>query len=160
MGNPALQQGQYFVIITLVVVILSKITEQALAQEQFQITNGIGRWPAVYYRCQTGDEDLGYKYLNPSQSVVFKYENTWWLNNVLYFCHFYYNGKDKVFDVYKEADDEIECFYDSYCYQGYMEWVIKDDGFYLRCNFSYIQGCDLYKTPPQPTPLIKKHGWS
>ncbi|KAL9232739.1 hypothetical protein vseg_007811 [Gypsophila vaccaria] len=153
----------------ILLVILSMITEVKGDDYHFHIRNDIGRWPVVTYRCQSGDEDLGYKQLRPGEDFHYKFKPGWLWSRTLYFCHFYFDGKNKMFDVWREEVDAPYCRrldnkldWHQNCYRGQLEWVIRDDGFYKHCIFvpRNDHRCKGNHGPqPDPCKLEKVHGW-
>ncbi|MCD7473065.1 hypothetical protein HAX54_014650 [Datura stramonium] len=57
--------------------------------------------PPLTLRCQDKHHDLGNQTINVSQEFRFKF-NGQIFGGTLYFCHFYWNGRDKVFDVFND----------------------------------------------------------
>ncbi|XP_009769560.1 S-protein homolog 5-like [Nicotiana tabacum] len=99
--------------------------------------------PALTLRCQSKDDDLGYHTLNViGQEFRFKFQEQFG-GGTLFFCHFYWNGKDKAFDVFNDfISDQCgslgalvsECF-----------WKVQEDGFYFG--------------PHQDATFEKKYSW-
>lgn len=79
-------------------------------------------------RCQDKNHDLGYQTINVFEEYKFKFKEQFF-GGTLYFCHFYWNGKDKVFDVFND-DVSSSCgslgAFLSECY-----WKVQEDGFYF-----------------------------
>ncbi|KAK9684710.1 hypothetical protein RND81_10G227100 [Saponaria officinalis] len=153
MGNHVLHQCRFIIIIKLVIILFT-ITEGRGFNGVFRITNGIGRWPVVTYRCQTGEKDFGYKELKPGESIDFEFPSSAF-KRTLYFCHFYFDGKDKLFDVYSDHADYYSCNLGFPCFSGFHEWIIKEDGFYRHCVFPkppYFW-CHWFPTPPEISTL-------
>ncbi|OIT01151.1 hypothetical protein A4A49_51299 [Nicotiana attenuata] len=98
-------------------------------------------------RCQSKDDDLGNKTLNASEEFNFSFkENPF--GGTLFFCHFWWNGKDTKFDVYNDkiatfcglVDPSSELNYECF-------WKVQEDGFYFA----------PHRNPP---PVYeKKHDW-
>ena len=98
--------------------------------------------PPLTVRCQSGDDDLGYHELYPNQpSYTWAFRPDWWLGTTLFFCHFWWDGKDAVFDVYNEDWGTTYCArfktvgpswspiteeLSNTCY-----WQVMSDGIYL-----------------------------
>lgn len=86
--------------------------------------------PQLELHCASGDEELGYNY--PAVGTDFNWsfcaEPT-----TLYFCHFWWNGKDLRFDVFNNnqycVDDGGYYFPDNVIYS--CQWQVQADGFYL-----------------------------
>ena len=67
--------------------------------EPFTVSiNDIGL-PGLQFRCQSGDDDLGYHTLNTMEECHFSFTVDFW-DNTLFFCHFYWNSKDLSFVVF------------------------------------------------------------
>ncbi|WMV51943.1 hypothetical protein MTR67_045328 [Solanum verrucosum] len=84
--------------------------------------------PPLTLRCQDKNNDLGYHTINVSEEYRFKFKDRFF-GGTLYFCHFYWNGKDKIFDVFNDfiADGcgSLKVTNDE-CY-----WKVQEDGFYF-----------------------------
>lgn len=88
--------------------------------------------------CASGDDELGYHFLRPNQNFHWKFCANFY-PDTLFFCHFWWESKDKVFDVYKEKLTGIHTL------QSW--WVAKSDGIY-------------FSNQTQPTLLEKRHDWN
>ncbi|KAK4732712.1 hypothetical protein R3W88_025700 [Solanum pinnatisectum] len=86
--------------------------------------------PQLEVHCASGDDDLGYRYPEIGAEFNWSFCPTF---STLYFCHFWWNGKDLAFDVFNDTDacvrnrgrgfipyDTTDC-----------HWQVKDDGFYI-----------------------------
>lgn len=88
-------------------------------------------------RCQSKDNDLGYKVINVNEEYSF-YFSLQIFDRTLFFCHFYWNNKDLRFDVFnkhiidhcKGTDGDLgrepgmyEC-----------HWKVQEDGFYFASS--------------------------
>lgn len=87
--------------------------------------------PDLLLRCQSKDDDLGYHVLHNSETYDWGFKPNIIFRSTLFFCHFYWDGKDRVFDVYKDSTmgfrgDCINPFGDPTCY-----WKVSPDGFYF-----------------------------
>lgn len=85
-----------------------------------------------FFRCQSGDDDLGYHSLLVGEEYHWKFRINLF-GDTLFFCHFYWQNKDKSFDVfngniYFPSCDAVKDGYHQ-CY-----WLAKDDGFYF-CDY-------------------------
>lgn len=80
--------------------------------------------------CKSGDDDLKMRTLNDGGEF-----NWTFLDNIiettLYFCHFYWGSKDRVFDVFNRKIDHF-CSPGNDNYDCY--WVARVDGFYISRN--------------------------
>lgn len=87
--------------------------------------------------CASGDDELGFHYLLPNQDFHWKFNNNFY-PSTLFFCHFWWESKEKAFDVYKEKIIGI------HTYQSW--WVAKSDGIY-------------FSNQTEPTLLEKRYDW-
>ncbi|KAK9675672.1 hypothetical protein RND81_11G022300 [Saponaria officinalis] len=158
----------YIFITTLLIIIT--IT-QVYGDFHFYLKNEIWRHSPVTYRCQSGSSDTGIRKLNPGQTLDYKFKMDFFSIETLYFCHFYFKRKDKVFDVYKSSIEK-ECaiarrrIYGPSlgdCFSYHVEWVIRKDGFYKHCVFfknnDFFDSCVLPPMPPKSSPLQKVYSW-
>ncbi|XP_052180221.1 S-protein homolog 4-like [Diospyros lotus] len=78
-------------------------------------------------RCQSKDDDLGLQTLQPRQDLTWRFVPNVFIDNTLFYCHFYWGSKDKFFDVYNH-DMGSHCSIlhskDKSCY-----WSVRSDGF-------------------------------
>ncbi|GFQ06211.1 hypothetical protein PHJA_002765100 [Phtheirospermum japonicum] len=82
--------------------------------------------PPLRIRCQSGDRDLGSHRLATDHAFSYKFCSNF---RTLYFCHVYWNGKDKAFDVFRHNWTDQRCA-DAVCY-----WEVRSDGIYRSDNF-------------------------
>ncbi|KAL3635110.1 hypothetical protein CASFOL_022164 [Castilleja foliolosa] len=81
--------------------------------------------PALLLRCQSGNHDLGYQTLYyPGQEFTFNFCINF---RTLFFCHFWWSGKDLSFEVFnnlgehrRRCDDNNLCYYE-----------VRSDGIYF-----------------------------
>lgn len=97
---------------------------------EIHIVNGLPSNKApLKFRCQSGNDDLGYHTLLVGEEYSWKF-HIGLIGNTLYFCHFYWERKDAVFDVFDGGRFYPECdhpsLHDLKCY-----WLVKADGFYF-----------------------------
>lgn len=81
--------------------------------------------------CQSHDNDLGNKTLNTNEEFYFTFRRLF-VGETLFFCHFWWNSKQKIFDVYNHdiADSCGDVSRNRYeCY-----WRVQMDGFYLGAH--------------------------
>ncbi|KAK9741167.1 hypothetical protein RND81_03G086600 [Saponaria officinalis] len=130
-------------------------------KKHFYLKNEIWRKTPVIYRCQSGRSDTGVNELKSGQTLDYSFE-TYFLEPALYFCHFYFERKDRVLDVYA-VDMEDGCSLDRFrdrCINHHIEWVIREDGFYSHCvYFRNDEYCSKPPPTPEPTPLRKWYNW-
>lgn len=80
--------------------------------------------PSLRLRCQSKDNDLGYHDLAVNQMYSFKFMMNFW-GTTLFFCHFWWGGKQAVFNVFDfDIEGEVGAL-DSYVYEA------RPDGFYF-----------------------------
>ncbi|KAG5560507.1 hypothetical protein RHGRI_003726 [Rhododendron griersonianum] len=79
----------------------------------------------LQFRCQSGDNDLGNQALSTGQYYDFHFNPS---GSTLFFCHFYWNSKDRSFAVYKQSLAGT-------CEHGLVHydcfWKVTPTGFYL-----------------------------
>ncbi|XP_058201633.1 S-protein homolog 5-like [Rhododendron vialii] len=83
--------------------------------------------PLLKFRCQSKDSDLGLRTLNDGQEFSWKFYPHIFFRT-LFFCHFYWETKDKSFVVYNQEIDgscknkksEFNCYF-----------RVSPDGFYF-----------------------------
>lgn len=90
----------------------------------------ISRVPGpLRFRCQSGDDDLGNHTISNGQEYKWKFSPNIF-RTTLFFCHFYWNSKDKSFNVYDMKNIDVDCdskaSFDLQCY-----WEGRPEGFYL-----------------------------
>lgn len=91
------------------------------------ITNNI-RNSNVLVHCKSKDDDIGDKQLSFNQRFNWKFCANHF-QTTLYFCHFYWESKEQVFDVYNRTMMDV-------CDANLGDnnpcnWVFQQDGFYL-----------------------------
>ncbi|KAK4730596.1 hypothetical protein R3W88_023584 [Solanum pinnatisectum] len=99
-------------------------------------------------RCQSKDDDLGYKNLYPGGEYHFSFKENF-LGGTLFFCHFWWNGKNIIFDVFDNKIDiycgEVELLSNDRNHECF--WKVQEDGFYFA----------PHRNPPSI--YEKKHDW-
>ncbi|GFQ08782.1 hypothetical protein PHJA_003022200 [Phtheirospermum japonicum] len=78
--------------------------------------------PLLDLRCQSGDDDLGNKTLRVNENFHWTFCQNFF-GRTLFFCHFYWGSKQRVFTVFKTNP-----FKGSYVTHY---WLAKKDGFYF-----------------------------
>ncbi|KAG5523588.1 hypothetical protein RHGRI_035402 [Rhododendron griersonianum] len=53
-------------------------------------------------RCQSKDDDIGYHTLHTGQDLHWSFNRNFW-GTTLFFCHFYWGSKTRVFNVYDSS---------------------------------------------------------
>ncbi|KAK9669238.1 hypothetical protein RND81_13G118200 [Saponaria officinalis] len=136
-------------------------------KRHFYIRNEVGK--PVIFRCQSGEEDLGYRILEPGKIFDHGFTSLKF-GHLLYFCHFYMEHKDIRFDVYSNSVgggcDPGKRFPDlphPQCYNGHTEWVVREDGFYKHCVYYLVKDtiCDTNDDDMyiKPSDCKKEHDW-
>ncbi|KAM7466306.1 hypothetical protein LguiB_013868 [Lonicera macranthoides] len=78
------------------------------------------------FRCQSKDDDLGYRKLHVGEGYYWKFKDNFF-GITLYFCHFYWQKKEKVFNVFnRDTVCDVVTGDIHKCY-----WLVKPDGFYF-----------------------------
>lgn len=112
--------------------------------------------PPLKVRCQSKDDDLGYHELYPNQpSYSWGFEPLWIIGDTLFFCHFWWNGKESVFDVYNQEWGSDYCirqkrnfiFWETISNTCY--WQVTADGIYMS------RKSDLVNSES----CVQKHDW-
>ncbi|WOG87842.1 hypothetical protein DCAR_0207074 [Daucus carota subsp. sativus] len=136
---------------------LSLVCSACLCKIHVDISNHLPDGsPPLTVRCQSGDDDLGYHELYPNQPSY-----TWgfgpsWFATTLFFCHFWWDGKDAVFDVYNEDWGVYYCarFIQSGRYSKKVSdtcyWQVKSDGIYLSKTSDLVSS---------EGPWLQMHKW-
>lgn len=90
------------------------------------VGNDLGGPPAPPLRihCASKDDDFGFKNLTYHQEFSFTFCPIPY--DTLFFCHFWWNGKSKAFDVYNANPFKKFCANEKYCY-----FAVRPDGFYI-----------------------------
>ncbi|CAN4093052.1 unnamed protein product [Withania somnifera] len=100
------------------------------------------------FRCQSKDDDLGYNVLNVNDEYSFHFR--WrFFGGTLYFCHFYWNNKDLVFDVINNGVAK-------HC--GGMDGDIGRDAGVFECHWK-VQEDGFYFAPYRTSNYVKKYAW-
>ncbi|KAI5683914.1 hypothetical protein M9H77_05142 [Catharanthus roseus] len=89
--------------------------------------------------CQSKDTDLGYHTLHVNEEIQWHF-CTHIVFRTLFFCHFWWNNKQAVFDVFKETHDFGVLCQNTIPGEGRhtCHWAVKEDGFYLVFLNAYI----------------------
>ncbi|KAI5655991.1 hypothetical protein M9H77_24784 [Catharanthus roseus] len=83
--------------------------------------------------CASGDDDLGFHNLTVNQDFNWSFRVNI-RGTTLFFCHFWWQNKDKAFEVFNNYIATKTCR--TNCY-----WLVREDGFYFTD--------DIDKIPPQ-----------
>ncbi|KAF3629170.1 putative abscisic acid receptor PYL2-like, partial [Capsicum annuum] len=86
--------------------------------------------------CQSKNNDLGYHDLLYNQSFEFRFKEQFF-HRTLFFCHFWWNAKQNVFDVFNDAN---RCIKKGPSRTHTCIWSVNLDGFSLN-------GVKIYKWP-------------
>ncbi|CAL5416646.1 unnamed protein product [Camellia sinensis] len=76
-------------------------------------------------RCQSKDDDFGMHKLESGEEFYWRFKPNI-IKTTLFFCHFYWDTKDAIFNVYDRKLDDDYCYKFNTCY-----WSVRDDGFYF-----------------------------
>ncbi|CAN4120686.1 unnamed protein product [Withania somnifera] len=99
-------------------------------KEQVHVHNNLPpNSPQLQLHCASGDDDLGHNF--PKVGADFHWSFCY-TPRTLFFCHFWWNGKDLAFDVYNNGDHCVDGgtgFVPSFTSQ--CHWQVQSDGFYL-----------------------------
>ncbi|KAL7177393.1 hypothetical protein ACSBR2_030700 [Camellia fascicularis] len=76
-------------------------------------------------RCQSKDDDFGMHKLESGEEFCWRFKPNI-IKTTLFFCHFYWDTKDAIFNVYDRKLDDDYCYKFNTCY-----WSVRDDGFYF-----------------------------
>lgn len=98
-------------------------------QYRVHVINGIPNNNIVVH-CQSRDDDMGTHTLSTDGEFSWKFcQNT--RQTTLYFCHFWWQGKQQVFDVFnKTTSSSGMCVYGKIYGTHQCKWLAKSDGFY------------------------------
>lgn len=94
--------------------------------------------PPVKVHCASGDDDLGDHILAPKQSFEWSFCANFFPTTV-FFCHFWWDGKDLAFEVYHER------FAQKRTHNSW--WITKHDGIY-------------FSNANEPLNQMKKYDWN
>lgn len=83
--------------------------------------------PPLRYHCQSDDDDFGFK--NLGLGKVFEIEFCLKPLSTLYYCHFWWKGKDKSFVVFDASPLNNRCK-SKICY-----YSVRENGFYLSNDY-------------------------
>lgn len=78
---------------------------------------------AIGLHCESGDDDLGFRTLQPNQSQMIRFRIDWLLKTH-FTCHAQWEGRSKLFDAFIVKRDMDRC-------GGRCYWSVRDDGFYF-----------------------------
>lgn len=121
------------IIVLLLVLSLLYVSEVKAAFEKYEM-HIINNLPNSILRLhpQSKDNDLGYHNLNNGQEFTWSFHVNF-PSTTLYFAHFWWNQKQKSFDVFEIGLGMDYCGYNiialNRCY-----WYVKEDGFYIQNN--------------------------
>lgn len=120
---------------------LSNIAYACIGTNKYtvRIDNEIPR-DSIRAHCKSKDDDLGMKSLASKQHFQWSFcQNIW--QTTLYFCHFYWQSKQQVFNVFNQTMG-YACFFGEI---AECRWIVKPEGFYYY-DFN-------------SSSLIKKYNW-
>ncbi|KAI5683610.1 hypothetical protein M9H77_04838 [Catharanthus roseus] len=97
---------------------------------EVQVTNNLGpNAPELVVRCQSKDDDLGKRPLPYQGNYSWKFHPIPF--KTLYFCHFWWSGKEQAFEVYHIT--KLECVNRTF-HTDVCRWEVRPDGFYFSTN--------------------------
>ncbi|KAM3247619.1 hypothetical protein P3L10_009386 [Capsicum annuum] len=99
-------------------------------------------------RCQSKDDDLKTNVLNVNDVYDFRFQ-LHVFGGTLFFCHFYWNNKDLIFDVF---NNHIS----NHC--GGMDGDIGRDAGLFECHWR-VQNDGFYFAPYNTSNYVKKYAW-
>ncbi|KAK1425521.1 hypothetical protein QVD17_20874 [Tagetes erecta] len=104
------------------------------------------------FHCKSKDDDLGEVTRNAGEAYSINFCVNMW-SSTLYFCHFYLESKQRMFDVYAtvKKHDPDYCYTGQYFGKVECNWLVKEDGFYIA----------KYPNPGQSGSLewVKRFDW-
>lgn len=131
-----------FAFVFAILLICSKCASAGL---RIDISNGLpDNSNLLAVHCRSKDDDLGNHTLRVNQNFSWRFVPNF-IPNTLFFCHFWWGQKSKVFDVYNQKKMGCECEHNGPTYSNTCFWQARADGFYYS-KF----------TPPA---WEKKSGW-
>ncbi|KAM3249500.1 hypothetical protein T459_14254 [Capsicum annuum] len=136
-----------FLILLLLTILLDLPTSKSCFLTRKYHVHVINKLPSnssnLKIHCAAGDDERGNHYLAANQEFDWSFcQGFAW--TTLYFCHFWWNSKDKVFDVY---NDPVHCVNDGKLPKLTTQcaWVVKADGFYLGTYIGPGKVEDMYR---------------
>lgn len=85
--------------------------------------------PQLKIHCQSGDDDFGEYFPLLNEDVNWSFCGDLF-GRSLYFCHFWWDEKNKVFDVFNDIETCVKDGQVPY-FSRECIWIVKSDGFYL-----------------------------
>ncbi|KAG9144138.1 hypothetical protein Leryth_013785 [Lithospermum erythrorhizon] len=101
--------------------------------------------PPITFHCYSKDDELGTHTSVANQDFSWHFKPSFW-ENTMFACHFWWNGKDKSFEVYNRGLVDYHCN----TVTDACHWIVQSDGFYLGSDIQ--RPFDLSKTQ-------KMYGW-
>lgn len=86
--------------------------------------------------CASGDDDLGYQKLDRNKDLHWSF-CTSILDNTLFFCHLWWNNKDRAFEAYRTKDH-------SKCENDVCYYAAKSDGIYYSNAYPPVNLTKMY----------------
>ncbi|KAK2977407.1 hypothetical protein RJ640_009958 [Escallonia rubra] len=86
-------------------------TYAALTKAEVHVLNFVPGQSPLKVRCQSKDDDIGYHILNNGEEFHWSFSPNFPIENTLFFCHFWWNSKDKALKVYDERRLDNMCTY-------------------------------------------------
>ncbi|KAK3017546.1 hypothetical protein RJ639_007418 [Escallonia herrerae] len=92
------------------------------------------------------DDDMGYHTLYVGDDFHFRFRNNV-ARTTLFFCHFYWDSKDKKFDVFNMKQYGESCKLREFGIPNYCYWYVEADGFYFVNHDNITDGEKKYAWP-------------
>ncbi|KAG5524858.1 hypothetical protein RHGRI_031507 [Rhododendron griersonianum] len=86
---------------------------------------------SLTFRCQSKDDDLGNHTTKYREEFYWRFVPNAW-GSTLFFCHFYWGSKQRVFAVYDRKIEDFCGRWELYHHNCYYE--VRPDGFYRSFN--------------------------
>ncbi|KAH7849424.1 hypothetical protein Vadar_017661 [Vaccinium darrowii] len=102
----------------------------AQAPTEVKITSRVPNQPSpLQVRCQSKDTDIGMHTLYEDQEIHWHFHRKMW--STLFFCHFYWNSKDRRFAVFDLRISSNHCKSEPESIMTECFWEARPDGFYI-----------------------------
>ncbi|XP_010468221.1 PREDICTED: uncharacterized protein LOC104748246 [Camelina sativa] len=112
-----------FIAFFVMTMLISATISRAQKTTTVVIRNDLGGGLTLWYRCKSGDDEVGFGSLAPGGSWSFGFKPHIF-GRTLYFCNFSWGNGSHYFDIYKQSrDKEYKEFGCRRC-----EWKIRKNG--------------------------------
>ncbi|KAK3017543.1 hypothetical protein RJ639_007415 [Escallonia herrerae] len=92
-------------------------------------------YPPLTIRCQSKDDDLGYHTLYAGDDFHWRFRNNV-IGTTLFFCHFWWDSKQKVFDVFNMKVWADKCKVNNFGSLNTCYWMVNNLGFFFTNRYS------------------------